>query len=146
MCNTYCTLTATAAKALTWKVPWIELIDIDIGDDRNWARHRRCSIPQVVMDELFVGRVEAKAGRKRRGVGHGVGDNEGVMWLLLSIPVSVRRIKKIEESGRRGRTVGLKFLGEMGGGCFNSCWFCRLLEDGCEEILDMNGIVEFVYG
>ena len=49
--------------------------------------------------------------------------------------------KKDREGGRRGRRGGLKFLGEMGAGCFNSCRILSLVKEGT---LDKNGFVEFV--
>ena len=58
------------AGVLTWKVPWIELVDVDVGDDGDRARHVGGAVAEVVEDELLVRRVEPEPRRQHVRVRH----------------------------------------------------------------------------
>ena len=45
----------------TRQLPWIKLVDIDIGDDGNWEGRGRHLLAQVVKNELLICWVETKA-------------------------------------------------------------------------------------
>ena len=51
---------------ITWQVPWVELVDVDLGDDGGRARRRGGALAEVVEDELLVCWVETEPRRQRR--------------------------------------------------------------------------------
>jgi hypothetical protein len=55
---------------LTWQVPWVELVDVDVGDDGDRARRVAGAVAEVVEDQLLVRRVKPEAGRQHRRVRH----------------------------------------------------------------------------
>ena len=57
-------------RVLTWQGPWVELVDIDVGDDGDGARRLRGAVAEVVEDELLVRRVETEARREHGRVRH----------------------------------------------------------------------------
>jgi hypothetical protein len=58
----------------TGEVPWVALVDVDLGDDGHGAGHGGGLPGEVVDDELLVGGVEPEAGREG---GHGGGARHG---------------------------------------------------------------------
>jgi hypothetical protein len=59
-----------AGGKLTWQVPWVELVDVDVGDDGDRARRGAGAVAEVVLDQLLVRRVKPEAGRQHRRVRH----------------------------------------------------------------------------
>nr|ACN34811.1 unknown [Zea mays] len=57
---------AVAVQRLGRQVPWVELVDVDVGDDGHGARRRRGAVAEVVQDELLVRRVEPEPRRQLR--------------------------------------------------------------------------------
>jgi hypothetical protein len=55
---------------LTWQVPWIELVDVDVGDDGDRARRVGGAVAEVVEDQLLVRRVETEPRRQHVRVRH----------------------------------------------------------------------------
>lgn len=51
-------------KLHTWEFPWVELVEINFGDDGNRKGHRCNFTLEVVNDEFFIGGVEPKPGRE----------------------------------------------------------------------------------
>lgn len=49
---------------ITWKLPWIVFVEIDLGDDRHRQRSGGGLLLEVVNHQLLVGRVEAEARRQ----------------------------------------------------------------------------------
>jgi hypothetical protein len=54
------------SDGLTGEVPWIELVDVDVGDDRDGARRGGGAVAEVVQDELLVRGVEPEPRRQLR--------------------------------------------------------------------------------
>jgi hypothetical protein len=52
-------------KLQTWKVPRVELVDVDLGDDGGRARRGGGTLAEVVEDEFLVRRVEPEPRRER---------------------------------------------------------------------------------
>ena len=50
----------------TRELPWVELVDVDLGDDWGRARRGGGALAEVVEDELLVRRVEPEPRRERR--------------------------------------------------------------------------------
>lgn len=53
-------------QLVTRKVPWVALVDVDLGDDWHGALDGGGLVHEVVNDELLVGGVEAEAWWKGR--------------------------------------------------------------------------------
>jgi hypothetical protein len=51
-------------KLQTWKVPRVELVDVDLGDDGGRARRGGGTLAEVVEDEFLVRRVEPEPWRE----------------------------------------------------------------------------------
>ena len=61
------------AWSLTWKLPWLALVEVDLGDGIDAEGPAADLAPEVVSDELLIGGVEAEARREgggRRGTDH----------------------------------------------------------------------------
>lgn len=50
----------------TLNVPWLEFVQIDIGNYIQIDPFGRDLLPQVVVEQLFFGRMKPKAGRQTR--------------------------------------------------------------------------------
>jgi len=64
---------AVAVHSLGGELPWVQLVDVDVGDDGDGARQRGRAVAEVVQDELLVGGVEPEPRRqlrRRRRRGH----------------------------------------------------------------------------
>jgi hypothetical protein len=59
-------LESITAVVHTRKVPWVALVDVDLGDDWHRARDGGRLVHEVVNDELLVCGVEPKTSRKTR--------------------------------------------------------------------------------
>jgi hypothetical protein len=55
---------ARAARVLTWQVPRIQLVDVNVGDDGDRARRVGGAVAEVVDDQLLVRRVEPESRRQ----------------------------------------------------------------------------------
>lgn len=52
-------------QVLTGEVPWVQLVDVDLGGDLNRTGEAGGLVLEVVEDELLVGRVEPESRRER---------------------------------------------------------------------------------
>ena len=70
MCNGKELARTSKYQTLTWKVPWLALVEIDVGDGTGDEGEVGDLAAEVVSDELLVRRVEPEARRQHGRVGH----------------------------------------------------------------------------